>query len=91
MEKLGIRELICGHLCFGDTQAPKGETILRLMERYHIRSACYIGDTQGDMEAAHYAGLPFVWADYGFGTPEIYEARISAPAELPALLKEITL
>ena len=43
------------------------------------------------MEAAHYAGLPFVWADYGFGTPEIYEARISAPAELPALLKEITL
>ena len=43
------------------------------------------------MEAAHYAGLPFIWASYGFGTPETYEARISAPAELPALLKEITL
>ena len=91
MEKLGVTHLFTGWLCYGDTQTPKGETILRLMERYHLHAACYIGDTQGDMEAAHYAGLPFVWASYGFGTPETYEARISAPAELPALLKEITL
>lgn len=88
MEKLGIAPFFSGYLCYGDTQAPKGVTMLRLMEKYGISSACYIGDTQGDMEATHYAGLPFVWASYGFGTPTTYEAKISAPADLVSLLKE---
>ena len=88
MEKLGIRELICGHLCFGDTQAPKGVTIQMLMQRHGIRSACYIGDTQGDLEAARFAGIPFVWARYGFGTPEEWEWEIAAPGDLLTLVKE---
>lgn len=68
MEKLGIGYLISGHLCFGDTGTCKGETIRRLMERYEIRSACYVGDTQGDLDAAEIAGIPFIFCTYGFGT-----------------------
>ena len=67
MEKLGIGHLFEGHMCFGDTGTCKGETIRRLMEKHGIRSACYIGDTQGDLEAADLAGLPFVHCTYGFG------------------------
>ena len=67
MEKLGIRHLFEGHLCFGDTGTCKGETIRRLMEQHSIRSACYIGDTQGDLDASDMAGLPFVYCTYGFG------------------------
>ena len=67
MEKLGIGHLFEGHLCFGDTGTCKGETILRLMEKHGIRSACYIGDTQGDLDAADLAGVPFVYCAYGFG------------------------
>ena len=67
MEKLGIGPLFEGHLCFGDTGTCKGETIKRLMEKHGIRSACYIGDTQGDLDAADLAGLPFVYCAYGFG------------------------
>ena len=88
MEKLGIAHLFSGHLCFGDTQAPKGVTIQKLMEQYHIPSACYIGDTQGDMEATYQAGLPFVWAAYGFGTPERYDWRIEKPEDLVALVEK---
>ena len=88
MEKLGIGHLFSGHLCYGDTQAPKGVTIQALLEKYRIPSACYIGDTQGDMEATYAAGLPFVWADYGFGTPEKYDARISSFEELLTLEQE---
>ena len=87
MEKLGIAPLFTGHLCFGDTQTHKGETIRTLMEQYAITSACYIGDTQGDLEASHYAGLPFVWASFGFGSPDGYEKRIDAPEDLLTLFE----
>ncbi|MBE6924778.1 MAG: HAD family hydrolase [Ruminococcaceae bacterium] len=76
IEKLGLGEYISGHLCFGDTGTEKGETIRRLMERHGIESAVYVGDTQGDMEAAEKAGIDFIFAAYGFGTPERYVARI---------------
>ena len=65
--KLGLDGLFEGHMCFGDTGTCKGETIRRLMERHGISSACYIGDTQGDLDAADMAGLPFVYCSYGFG------------------------
>ena len=58
------------------------------MQTYAITSAVYIGDTQGDMEATYAAGLPFVWADYGFGTPERYDFRISKLSDLLELVKE---
>ena len=82
IEKLGLGEYIQGHLCFGDTGTEKGETIRRLMERYGITDACYIGDTQGDCDAADNAGIPFVFAAYGFGNPSHYAARIEKFEEL---------
>lgn len=85
MEKLGLTSYICGHLCFGDTGTEKGETIRRLMQRHDITSAVYIGDTQGDLEAAVQAGIPFVFASYGFGNPESYEAKIETPNQLVQL------
>ena len=82
IEKLGLGEYISGHLCFGDTGTEKGETIRRLMERHDITDACYIGDTQGDCDAADNAGIPFIFAAYGFGTPSHYEAKIDTFEDL---------
>ncbi len=86
MDKLGIRHLFEGWLCFGDTNAPKGATIRILMERHGITDAVYIGDTQGDLEASILAGIPFIFCAYGFGTPERYDAKIEDIRQLPALL-----
>lgn len=88
IEKLGLSPYISGHLCFGDTGTEKGETIRRLMEKHHITSAVYIGDTQGDLDAARQAGIPFVLAAYGFGDPESWEARIETPEQLLQLFSE---
>ena len=88
IRKLGLEGLIEGHLCFGDTGTDKGTTIRRLMERWSISSAAYVGDTQGDMEATYAAGLSFIWADYGFGVPTKYDLRISAFRELLTLREE---
>ena len=76
IEKMGLQGLILDHMCFGDTGTPKGETIRRLMERNGITNAAYIGDTQGDLEASEAAGIPFIFAAYGFGEPDHWEARI---------------
>ena len=82
MEKLGIGHLIQDHLCFGDTGTCKGETILRLMRENNITSACYIGDTQGDQDAADLAGIPFVYCAFGFGQVKHYWRKIQKFEEL---------
>lgn len=83
--KLGIEDVISGHLCYGDTGTCKGETILKLMEIHNITDAVYIGDTQGDMEATYMAGLPFVYCAYGFGKPEKWDYRVESFPELADL------
>lgn len=88
IEKLGLTPYISGHLCFGDTGRSKGETMRRLMENHNITSAVYIGDTQGDLDAARQAGIPFVFAAYGFGSPEQWEAKIETPEQLLQLFRK---
>ena len=78
MDKLGLRHLISGYLCFGDTGTSKGRTILRLMKEHAISSCAYIGDTQGDLEACREAGIPFIFAAYGLGQAEHWDARIDS-------------
>jgi phosphoglycolate phosphatase len=86
MEKLGIAHLMEGHLCFGDTGTEKGQTIQQLMHRHNITSAVYIGDTQGDYEATLVAGIPFVFAAFGFGSPAGWAARVEDFRQLPQIL-----
>ena len=82
IEKLGLEELIRGHLCFGDTGTSKGRTILRLMETHNITSCVYIGDTQGDRDACLEAGIPFIFAEYGLGQADGWDAKIAAVTDL---------
>ena len=82
MDKLGLAPYIQGHMCFGDTGTSKGKTIRVLMEKHNITNCAYIGDTQGDYEATVEAEIPFIWASYGFGTPEGYVAKIDAIEDL---------
>ena len=87
MDKLGIRHLFEGWMCFGDTNLPKGDTIRILMERHGITDAVYIGDTQGDLEASQKAGIPFIFCTFGFGAPEAWDAKIDVFTDLPEVLK----
>ncbi len=84
-KKLGLADLISGYLSFGDTGTSKGQTILRLMKEEKIQSAVYVGDTQGDLEACQEADIPFIWAEFGFGVPESYYAKIGKFADLTEL------
>ena len=76
MKGAGIESFIKDHLCFGETQVSKGETLLMLMERNNLKSPVYVGDTQGDADACRFAGIPFIFAEYGFGDVPDAETRI---------------
>ena len=82
INKLGLTPYIEGHLCFGDTGTGKGQTIRTLMEKYNIQSCAYVGDIQGDYLATQEAGIPFIWAAYGFGEVTGYAAKIDSFEEL---------
>ena len=86
IEKMGLGHLIQGHLCYGDTLTGKGQTILRLMRENNITSTVYIGDTQGDYLATREAGVPFVFAAFGLGQAESWEAKIDQFEDLLKLL-----
>lgn len=73
--------------CYGDTLLSKGENIKLVMERNQIKDAIYVGDTIGDYNASVYAGIPFVYVDYGFGIVKTPDKRISDLIELLELVK----
>ncbi len=49
---------------------PKGENIKAVIKRNGFKNSIYVGDTQGDANAAKLAGIPFVFASFGFGKVE---------------------
>ena len=81
----GLGKYFRGHLCFGDTGLEKHATILKLMDTYHLKDTVYVGDTMGDFLSCHKAGIPFVFASYGFGDVPEPDYRISRPTDLVKL------
>lgn len=68
----------------GATNLSKGENNTLIMKRNHITKAVYVGDTAGDAESARLAGIPFIYARYGFGRASEYDYAIE---KLPDLLR----
>ena len=88
MEKNGITSLIKDFECFGNTGLSKDENIGLIVKRNNLKAPVYVGDTQGDFDACKKAGLPFIWAAYGFGRPETddYYAKLEYFPDLEKLL-----
>ena len=87
MRKLGIEEYISDKECFGDTGLYKARNIELVRDRNGYRQPVYIGDIQGDQDAAHEAGAAFIFASYGFGEADAPEAVIKDFSELVDLLE----
>jgi len=76
-----------GHQCFGTKGNPKADNIRDVVNDHQLKSPVYIGDTLGDYQAATQAGVPFIFANYGFGkVTEGMVATIGSIAELRTLL-----
>jgi phosphoglycolate phosphatase len=82
MKKAGVEKDITDSECFGNTGKSKGANLKLVMERNNLHDVVYVGDTQGDYEATLSAGIPFVFAKYGFGKVENCDLAISQIKEL---------
>lgn len=63
----GLTDCFTDSLTYGQTHVGKDVNIATLVSRYGLASPLYVGDTQGDADASHRAGVPIAWAAYGFG------------------------
>jgi phosphoglycolate phosphatase len=76
-----------GHQCYGTKGNPKADNIKDIVIDHNLNAPVYIGDTMGDYDSATKAGVPFIFADYGFGKVENGQiATISNFSELVELL-----
>ena len=71
--------------CPGRTGLSKGENNKLIMERNNLKNPVYVGDTEGDAESAKVAGIPFVFAKYGFGNVKEYQYEINKFEDLSTL------
>lgn len=87
LQKTGLEEYIKDIECFGNTKKSKGENIRLLAERNGLKAPVYIGDTQGDHDASAEAGIPFVYASYGFGQVSDCTASINGMPDLLSMFE----
>ena len=76
---------------WGRTMLLKADNIKLVMERngVAIDKGIYVGDIQKDSDASHEAGIPCIWAGYGFGEIKDAIAKINSFGELPGVLEEL--
>ena len=82
LKNSGLGEYFKDFTCPAYTGRLKGENIRIIMERNGLDEAVYIGDTQGDANACKKAGVPMIFATYGFGEVEGEYPSIQSFSEL---------
>jgi len=73
------------HQCYGTKNAPKAENIIDIVNDHHLQAPVYVGDTMGDFTSSQKAGVPFIFAAYGFGKVE--EGQVATIEHFSDLLK----
>lgn len=71
---------------WGRTGLPKNDNIKLIVQRNNLKQPVYIGDTIWDFESATKAGVPFIFAAYGFGKVEQARWKVEDFGELPEYL-----
>ncbi len=77
-----LQKYFDGHACYGTHNKPKADNIKAVVADNDLKAAVYIGDTKGDYEASQQAGLPFIYARYGFGNVTADVKSIDSITEL---------
>lgn len=82
MAYTGLSELFDDTITQGHTGMDKAHNIQLLVERHNLQHPVYVGDIEADAREARLAGVPFVWASYGFGQVEAPDYTINQFSDL---------
>lgn len=83
-----LEKYFCDYENHGRTGLSKGENIQLVMQRNQLKSPIYVGDTQKDLEAANFAGIPFAFASYGFGEVTKCDYQLNKIEDLLKIINE---
>ena len=61
-----------------------------MVRRHGLKRPLYIGDTQGDYNAAVKAGVPFLHAAYGFGSVDAPVPAVERFADIPGAAERLS-
>lgn len=89
LEYHGLAEYFDDFESYGGTGLSKGENIRLVVERNGLKDAVYVGDTQGDYDAASFAGIPFIHARTGYGSINVRVPYVEQFSQLPEVVREI--
>ncbi|MBQ6133282.1 MAG: HAD family hydrolase [Lachnospiraceae bacterium] len=87
MEKGKFKDFITDFECFGNNGLTKAENIRLVIKRNELKSPVYVGDTEGDRLSCKEAGIPFIFASYGFGSPLYFDEKIDSFTDLALILE----
>lgn len=73
----------------GRTGLLKAENIGLIIERNNLKAPVYVGDTDTDRQATEKAGIPFIFAEYGFGKTIRQAALLPEFSALPEVMKTL--
>lgn len=82
MEWAKINNVITDSMSHGMNYKPKYENIRYLIEKYHLVSPIYIGDTDSDRNQCDLLKIPFGFVSYGFGDSSNYSFRFDSFEQL---------
>lgn len=86
LDSTGLRRCFRDHECWGNTGLPKSANLRSVIERNRLEAAIFVGDAEGDEQAAAACHIPFIHAAYGFGRGAAPHATIRGFGELTAAL-----
>jgi phosphoglycolate phosphatase len=81
----GLEHYFSGHQCYGTKNQPKWENIRDIVNDHNLEAPVYVGDTIGDYNSSHKAGVPFIFAAYGFG--KVDEGQLTTVNSLKELME----
>jgi len=82
-----VADHFLAHQCYGTKGQPKAENIKDIVRDHGLQLPVYVGDTMGDRDSATKAGVPFIFASYGFGKlDQGFIARVDSLADLKGIL-----
>jgi len=75
--------------CAGTKNLTKAQLISGVLRRNNFKNSIYVGDTQGDYNAATEAGIDFVFAEYGFGRVDNCKYKVNCFENIIKIIEEI--
>lgn len=84
-----IGEIFDDYEEWGRSGLLKADNIRLVMERNGADKAVYVGDIQKDADASAKAGVPCIWAAYGFGHIDKPAGVLDKFSDLPQVLKDL--